>query len=373
MAQEQDRPTTRLLSFDQSNLRESLRTITFWLAIVMVTLWVLRNNGHFIFLLIVAWLLAIGMDPAIRNLVRRGLKRGAATALVMLGLVILTTLFIALFGSVFFVQAAGLITSIPDIIASQVGWLNTTFNLTIDPSTVVTQLNLSPAQLAGWAGNFAGGVVGITSAVVGGIFKIMTLFLFAFYFAAEGPHVRQIIGSWLSPSVQEIFVTSWDVAIEKTGGFVVSKLALAALSGTAHSIFFAVIGLPYWLPMGIITGITSQFIPTVGTYIGILIPVFVAAFHQPSDVVLIIIFATIYQQLENYLLSPRISRMTMDIHPAIAFGSVIVFANLFGAMGALMAIPMAAAIISVIDTYGKRYELIPQLETIEDLSQESEH
>lgn len=368
MRDEQIDPTKRTLAFDQGNLRESLRTITMWLVLVMVSLWILRNNGHFIFLLVVAWLLAIGMDPAIRNLVRRGLKRGAATAVVMLGLVVLTALFIALFGSVFFAQASDLITSIPTIIASQVNWLNHTFNLTIDPATVITQLNVSPTQLAGWASNFAGGVVGITSAVVGGLFQLMTLFLFAFYFAAEGPRARRLIGSWMSPSAQDIFVTSWDVAIEKTGGFVVSKLVLAALSGTAHSIFFAVIGLPYWLPMGIITGITSQFIPTVGTYIGIMIPVFVAAFDQPSDVVLIIVFATVYQQVENYLLSPRISRMTMDIHPAIAFGSVIVFANLFGAIGALIAIPLAAAIISVIDTYGRRYELIPELRGLEDIS-----
>lgn len=370
MAQDQDRSPARLLSFDQANLRESLRTITMWLAFVVVAIWVLRNNAHFIFLLIVAWLLAIGMDPAVRSLVRRGMKRGAATGLVMLGLVIITALFIALFGSVFFTQAADLITSIPAIIESQIGWVNRTFNLTIDPTTVVTQLNLSPAQLAGWASNFAGGVVGITSAIIGGVFQLMTLFLFAFYFAAEGPHVRQIIGARLAPSAQEVFVRSWDVAIEKTGGFVVSKLLLALISGTAHSIFFAAIGLPYWLPMGIITGVTSQFIPTVGTYIGILIPVFVAAFHQPLDVLYIVIFATLYQQVENYLLSPRISRMTMDIHPAIAFGSVIVFANLFGAVGALIAIPLAAAIISIVDTYGKRYELIPELESIKDLPQD---
>ncbi len=368
MRDEQIDPTKRTLSFDQGNLRESLRTITLWLAIVSVSLWILRNNGHFIFLLIVAWLLAIGMDPAVRNLVNRGLKRGVATGVVMLGLVVITALFIALFGSVFFAQASGFITSIPNIIASQVDWLNRMFHLTIDPATVIDKLNVSPGQLAGWASNFAGGVVGITSAIVGGLFQLMTLFLFAFYFAAEGPRMRQLIGSWMSPSAQRVFVTSWDVTIEKTGGFVVSKLILAALSATAHSIFFAIIGLPYWLPMGIITGITSQFIPTVGTYIGILIPVLVAAFDQPRDVIFIIIFATVYQQVENYLLSPRISRMTMNIHPAIAFGSVIVFANLFGAIGALLAIPLAAAIISIVDTYGRRYELIPELKSLEGTS-----
>ena len=126
-------------------------------------------------------------------------------------------------------------------------------------------------------------------------------------------------------------------------------------------IFFMAIGVPYWLPMAIITGIVSQFIPAIGTYLGILIPVLFTLFSQPLDAIWIVIFASLYQQFENYLLSPRISRKMMDIHPALAFGSVIVFANLFGALGALIAIPIAAAIVAVTDTYGKRNNLIPQL------------
>jgi predicted PurR-regulated permease PerM len=79
------------------------------------------------------------------------------------------------------------------------------------------------------------------------------------------------------------------------------------------------------------------------------------------DAVFIIIFASVYQQIENYLLSPKLSKITMDIHPAIAFGSVIVFANLFGAIGAIVAVPIAAALVALLDTYSKRYELIPEL------------
>jgi predicted PurR-regulated permease PerM len=120
----------------------------------------------------------------------------------------------------------------------------------------------------------------------------------------------------------------------------------------------------------LITGITSQFIPTVGTYIGVAIPVLIAVFNNPTDAILIIAFATLYQQIENYLLSPKLSKITMDIHPAIAFGSVILFANLFGAIGAIVSVPVAAALVALVDTYGKRYELIPELAEIEKLEDE---
>jgi predicted PurR-regulated permease PerM len=103
-----------------------------------------------------------------------------------------------------------------------------------------------------------------------------------------------------------------------------------------------------------------------------MIPVLFAVFNNPTDAVLIIVFATVYQQIENYLLSPRLSKITMDIHPAIAFGSVIVFANLFGAIGAIVSVPVAAALVALVDTYGKRYELIPELAEIERLEAKME-
>jgi len=149
--------------------------------------------------------------------------------------------------------------------------------------------------------------------------------------------------------------------VTKTGGFVVSKVILATLSAIAHSIAFYVIGVPYWLPMGVFAGVVSQFIPTIGTYIGIIVPALFAVFEDPFDVVWIVVFATVYQQIENYLLTPRISRATMDIHPALALASVFVGVAMFGPVGALIGIPLAAAFLSVMDTYGQRHELIPEL------------
>ncbi len=348
-------------SLEPSSFRRTLRTLTYWIAFLVVGRWVIDRNLNFVFLIVLSWLAAIAMDPVISWLSARGLRRGAATGVVMAGLVILGALFLALFGGILFTQAASLIESVPSLVTSVVEWLNTTFKLTLDPTQVITKLNISPSQIANWAGNFAGGIVGVLSTLIGGIFQLLTMSLFAFYFAAEGPRVRRVIASWLQPTAQKVFVTTWDIAVRKTGGFVVSKMVLAAFSATAHGIFFAVIGIPYWLPMALITGITSQFIPTVGTYLGILVPILFAVFNNPLDALWIAVFAGIYQQIENYFLSPRISRRTMDIHPAIAFGSVIIFANLFGAMGALIAIPLAAAIVAIVDTYGHRYELIPEL------------
>lgn len=339
----------------------TLRLVTSWIVLAVVGKWVFERNSGFLFLLLLAWLVAIAMDPAIAWGVGRGLKRGLATGLVMLSLIVASVAFAAVFGKVLFSQAAALVEAAPDIVTNFVNWLNSVFKLTLDPANIINTLNVTPQNAAKWASNFAGGLFGLLSTLLGGVFQMLTMMLFAFYIAAEGPQMRRMIGSMLPQQAQQVFVTTWDIAVKKTGGFVVSKVVLAIVSGIAHSTFYAVLGIPYWLPMGIITAITGQFIPTVGTYLGVLIPAMIAAFQDPLDVLWIAVFASVYQQFENYLLSPRISRKTMDIHPAIAFGSVIVFANLFGAIGALIAIPLAAAIVAIVDTYGHRYELIPEL------------
>ncbi|MGA0209463.1 MAG: AI-2E family transporter, partial [Candidatus Nanopelagicales bacterium] len=118
----------------------------------------------------------------------------------------------------------------------------------------------------------------------------------------------------------------------------------------------------YWLPMGIFAGFVSQFIPTVGTYIGIIVPALFAAFNDPWDVLWIVIFATIYQQIENYIFTPRISSSTMNINSGVALAAVFVGAALFGPIGAIIGIPLVAIIIAVIEAYGRRYELHPDLD-----------
>ena len=354
-----------ITGFDKPSIKWVFRTLILFTAAALLGLWIFQQNVKFILLLMLALLFAIAMEPAVSALAKRGWKRGAATGVVMLGLTLLASAFVALFGGVLFSQASSLISDLPSLVTKFTEWVSATFNQDVNPDTLIKELNIQPAQVAGWAGNFAGGFVGIITAIVGGLFQVLTLLLFSFYLAADAPRLRRTIGSMMSPSAQKVLVTTWDITVKKTGGFVISKLLMALSSATAHSLFFAAIGLPYWLPLGLITGITSQFIPTVGTYIGILIPVLFAAFSDPISAVYIIIFALVYQQIENYLLTPRLSELTMDIHPAVAFGSVIVFANLFGAVGAIVSVPIAAAMVALLDTYGKRYELIPELVEIE--------
>ncbi len=352
---------TFTIRFDQDSVRRTVIATVAILVTYSILKWLWDSASHFIFLFMLAWLLSIAMEPSVAWLANHGVKRGMASGLAILGIIATSSIFLGLFGGILVTQSAALIQELPTTIVTVVNWLNSTFHLQLDPSHILNSLNIDAGKIAEWVSSLAGGLLGFLGMIFGGLFDTLTMFVFAYYLSADGPRLRRVIGSWLPERMQKVFVTVWDIAVIKTGGFVVSKLVLAALSALAHVIAFYVIGVPFWLPMGIFAGVVSQFIPTVGTYIGIVIPALFTLAVDPIKVVWIIAFATVYQQIESYVFTPRVSRATMDVHPAIALGSVFVGVELFGPIGAIIGIPLAAAILSIIETYRNRYELVPEL------------
>lgn len=353
------------VALDPRWLRKAVVAILLLFVILQIGTWIFHSIGSFLFLLLLAFLLGIALEPIVGFLTRRGMRRGLATGIAMLTFFLAALVFVAVFGGLLVSQISELIQQLPRILDSAADWVNTTFDKDLDPDALQKTFNITPQQIATWASGLAGGVLGVISSTVGLVFQGFTMVLFAFYFSADGPRLRRTIAGWLPARQQRVFVAVWDITVQKTGGFVVSRLLLALVSTLFTSIFLFIIDVPYWFALGLFTGVVSQFIPTVGTYLGIALPCLVAVFNDPLDVVWIIIFGTAYQQIENYFFSPRISSKTLDIHPAIAFGSVIIGAALFGAMGALIGIPLAAAITSIVQTFGRRYELIPELQLTE--------
>jgi predicted PurR-regulated permease PerM len=119
-----------------------------------------------------------------------------------------------------------------------------------------------------------------------------------------------------------------------------------------------IIGMPYWLALGIWTGVVAQFVPTVGTYIAIALPVLIGLVGpQPWQGVAVLAFALVYQQIENVTLEPRISASAVDVHPAVSFAAVMFGASLFGVGGAFVAVPMAALMLALFDIYANKYEV----------------
>ncbi|HWL97701.1 MAG TPA: AI-2E family transporter [Nocardioidaceae bacterium] len=327
------------------------------IALFQVAEWLFLGLRVFLGLLFLAWLFAISMEAVVAMLERRGVRRGLATGLVMLTLFLSIVIFLTAFGALLVTQLTELVQALPRSVSDAVDLVNRTVGTSFDASDVTGSLRLTPERIQQLVQTLTPGILGIVSSVLGVVFQFFTLLLFAFYMSAEMPKLRNSVASRFPARQQQVIVTVWAIAIEKAGGYVVSRFLLAGLSALLTGAFLALIGVPYWLPLAIWTGLVSQFIPTIGTYLAIALPAVIALAQQPIDAVWVIAFGVGYQQVENYFFSPRITARTISIHPAVAFGSVIVGAALFGPLGALVSIPVVAAIQAVVDTYGHRYDL----------------
>ncbi|RSO04038.1 AI-2E family transporter [Streptomyces sp. WAC 06783] len=305
---------------------------------------------------LIAFFLALAVEPAVDWMAARGMRRGGATALVFLGILVGTAGFFALLGSMLAGQIATMVQEFPQYLDSVISWINSTFHSHL--SRVEVQNNLLKSDwLQKYVQDSANNVLAVSATVLGSLFNLLTVALFSFYFAADGPRLRRALCSVLPPSRQAEVLRAWEIAVAKTGGYLYSRGLMALISGIAHYVLLEILGVPYAPALGMWVGLVSQFIPTIGTYLAGALPILLAFTVNPWYALWVFGFVVIYQQFENYLLQPRITAKTVDIHPAVAFGSVIAGTALMGAVGALIAIPATATLQAFLGAYVKRYEV----------------
>jgi predicted PurR-regulated permease PerM len=328
------------------------------LAVGYGTTWVFRHTSGFIVTIVLSVFAAFAMLPAVEALSNRGWRRGLATGAVMLVTVILAAAFLYALLDVAIGETIKLVAKTPDYVESIVAWINRSFGFEFSSDSIISDLIADRARLQNLSTNAASGVLGLASTAVGLLFQLLTIALFVFYILADLPRLRNSLLRRLPPSQQLHVDTVIGITIEKVGGYVYSRSVLGLVSAVFHFIAFSVIGIPYAVALAMWVGIVSQFVPTVGTYLAGAIPVLIALVEDPILAVWVLGAILIYQQLENYLLSPRITANTMDLHPAVAFGSAIVGASLLGGVGALLALPVAATVTALIQTYADHYDVI---------------
>jgi len=306
-------------------------------------------------ILLVSLFLAFALEPAVNFLGRRGWRRGVATGLVFCALVVAIIGFVAAM-SVLVVDQVSTFADDAETYGEQIeDYAKDWFDAEVDMEETIDDLTAEDGPLREFAANNA---ADIATAVLGGVFQAFTVALFTFYLVADGPRLRRTVCSVLRPDQQREVLRAWELAIDKTGGYIYSRALLAGLSAIATWIALTIIGVPYALALALWVGVISQFVPVVGTYIAGALPVTIAALNDPVDVIWTLGFIILYQQVENYLLAPRITAQTMELHPAVAFGTVIAGAAILGPVGAVLALPAAAVGQAFLSTYIQRHEVV---------------
>jgi predicted PurR-regulated permease PerM len=306
-------------------------------------------------LILFAEFVALALEPGVNWLARRGWRRGSATGALMVGVLAVLVGSIVLIVPTFVSQLVSLFERLPDIIvdlAEKIG---------ADVSTQNIQQAISNERetLAKLAGDLAGNVLTITASVLGTIGSIATVGLLAFYLTAEAPKVRRSVLSLFRRRRQEELLRLWEISIDKVGGYLYSRALMGLLSGILSYVLLRILGVPFAAPLSIFVGFVSQFVPVVGTYIAYAVPILIAlASEGLSDAIVILVFALVYQQLENLFISPRLSARTMKLHPAVAFVAALIGGSIGGLVMAFLALPIAAIIQAFVSTFMTRHEVI---------------
>jgi predicted PurR-regulated permease PerM len=316
-----------------------------------------KLSGLFI-LLAISVFLSLAIEPGVNRLARRGWRRGSATALILFGVLSMFLVFVVAIGTLVGTQVAELLTNSEEYITDTVDTINDTFGTNLDAEEIIEDFNDPDGAVQEFIRDQRDDAVRLSVTALGGLLKLLSVLLFTFYLVADGPKMRRSICSRLTPARQERVLRTWELAGDKTGGYLYSRALLALLSAMFHWIVFQSLGTPAPVALALWVGIVSQFLPVVGTYLAGILPVLLTFLDSPLKAIIVLGAIVVYQQIENYLFAPRITARTMELHPALAFGAALAGAAVLGFAGAILALPAAAMGQALISDWGDRHQVI---------------
>jgi predicted PurR-regulated permease PerM len=290
---------------------------------------------------VVAMFLAVGLNPAVEFFLRRGLRRPAAVLLVISLVVAALVLFVLAIVPVISAQVTRITDRAPD-------WFR---QLQTNPT--VQELNdryglVDRAERALQAGNWAntvfGGVVDIGIAVLSAIANVFIVIVLMLYFLASLPAIKRFAYRFAPASRRERVTFLGDQILANVGGYVSGAFLVATAAGLSSLVFLFVVGLgEYAVALAVVVALLDV-IPMIGATLGAVIVSAIGFATDPKIGLACVVFYVVYQQFENYVIYPRVMARSVDIPGSLIVVAALTGAALLGVIGALLAIPTAAAL-----------------------------
>lgn len=317
--------------------------------LAIVLLRSLAAASQIFILIIIALFLATGLNPAVEFLRRRGLSRAGAVAVMFAAVLIFVGLFAWLVIPPVVTQGTSLIKHAPTLLTdlkhnSTIAALNNHYGIV---DTLQRKLASVTADGTLFITAF-GGVVGVGKTVLSGTFSVLTVLILTLYFLASLPKIIEM-GLRLAPASRRDRVSRLtNGVLDRIGTYIGSQITVALISGTFILIMTSSLGLPSPLALAMLVFV-FDLVPLVGHILGISIITIVAL--TQSVLIGIIAFAlyVVYIQVENYFITPRIMHRTLSIPGLVTIIAALLGATLLGLVGALLAVPIAASAILILD------------------------
>ena len=296
-------------------------------------------------LLIVSIFLALALNPLVDALGARGMRRSAAVGVVFGGLLVAFGLIAALVIPPVVVEGAELAQQTPTYVDNVLGspWvrqIDKSYDV-IDKVQAELEARMTDQQ---FLEGVLGGILGAGRAVLNGVFQVFTVLVLTLYFLAALPRAKHAAYA-LVPATRRIRVESLSEEImRRTGSYAIGQVVIATMNAVLSWVMMRIVGIPYAAVLAVTVGLLG-LIPMIGATLGAAVVCIVAFFDEPKKALIALIYYLVYQQLENYVVAPRVMQHTVSVPGPVTIVAALAGAALLGVLGALLAIPVAAGLL----------------------------
>ncbi|HEX2196654.1 MAG TPA: AI-2E family transporter [Actinomycetota bacterium] len=307
--------------------------------LLIYCLYLLRS---LLMLVFIALFLAVGMDPAIRRLQGWGMKRGQAVGVILLAIVGFLAAFFATVVPPLVEQVTEFATNLPQYVRD-LAQNNERVREYVAEQDIAQRLQDATQDIPAQIGSSFGTVLGVAGSVLASIFNALTVLVLTIYFSLSFTKIREGSLRLIPQSKRERVQSIMDPILTKIGGYIAGNVVISIVAGVVSFAFLAIAGVPFPVALALWVAI-ADLIPLVGATLGAVPAVVVAFFDSFTTGIATLAFFVVYQQLENYVVAPRVMTKAVDLSPAAVLVAALAGGSLLGVPGVLMAIPAAAAI-----------------------------
>ena len=314
-----------------------------------VLLRALAGASQVFVIILISLFLAMGLNPAVEAIRRRGTSRKMAVAIIFVGVLAFVGIFLALLVPPLVNQSAHLINIAPSLLQDlksnpTIASINDQYAIIDAIQKKVTSLTSDGTILV----SAFGGVIGVGKTVLSGTFTGLTILVLTLYFIVSLHQATEMALKLVPASRRPRIALLTDAVISRVGAFVGSQILISFLAGTFMTVAALVLGMPSPVAIGILVFICG-LIPLIGHFIGASVFTIIAATQSVTIGLIGFVVYVLYVQVENYVIAPKIMRRTLALPGAVTIISALVGTSLLGLVGGLLAVPVAASIILILE------------------------
>jgi predicted PurR-regulated permease PerM len=309
----------------------------------------LASVSQIFILILIALFLATGLNPAVEALRRRNMSRATAVAIIFTSVIAFVIFFALVVVPPVISQGTQLINKAPTLLAELTN--NATINKLNDQYGIIDTLQTKLKSVTSDGTlliSAFGGVIGVGKSVLSGFFTFLTILVLTLYFITSLPQAVDLGLSLVPASRRERVGSLTHAIIARVGSFVGSQIVIAAMASVFVFILSIVLGLPSPIAIGMIV-LVCGLIPLIGHFLGCTIVTIIALTQSIAIGVIAFVAYVVYVQVENYVVTPRIMKRTLAVPGAVTIISALIGSSLLGLVGGLLAVPVAASIILILD------------------------